>query len=123
MLKTIERGTGPAVLLIHGAGPDASTWEDVIADLSRDHRVVAYNRRGYPGSGEPVKDWGTHIDDAIRLIEEDGLAPATVVGHSAGAIPAAGVAGRRPDLVARVILFDPIVRGQKRPTFTLIRTV
>jgi len=123
MLRTIDRGEGPAVLLIHGAGPDADQWTEVIDDLARDHRVVAYNRRGYPGSGEPVDDWDRHIDDAIELVEANDLAPATVVGHSAGAIVAAGVAAKRPELVKRVVLCDPIVHAQKRPTFKLIRTV
>ena len=123
MLETTDRGSGPGVLLIHGAGPDATMWDDVAADLAADHRVVAYNRRGYPGSGEPVGDWNVHIEDAIGLIQDKGLAPATLVGQSAGTIVAAGVAAKRPDLVARVVLFDPIIHGQKRVTFKLIRTV
>ena len=123
MLRTIDRGSGPSVLLIHGAGPDLDQWSDVVDDLARDHHVVAYNRRGYPGSGEPTDNWDTHIDDAVELIESMGLAPAIVVGHSAGAIVAAGVAAKRPDLVQRVVLLDPILHGQKRPTFKLIQTV
>jgi pimeloyl-ACP methyl ester carboxylesterase len=123
MLQTFDKGTGPAVLLIHGAGPDGTMWSDVVDRLASDHRVVAYNRRGYPGSGEPVTDWDTHIGDAIGLIETHELARVIVVGQSAGTIVAAGVAARRPELVERVILFDPILHGQKRPTFRLIRTV
>src|SRR5436305_9227673 len=112
MLQTIEKGSGPSVLLIHGAGPDASTWASVMDALMSDHRVIAYNRRGYPGSGGAVPDWGVHIDDAIGLIESMNAAPATVAGASAGCIVAAGVAARRPELVEKVVLFDPIVRGQ-----------
>ena len=122
MLDTIEQGTGPSVLLIHGAGPDGEQWRAVIDDLSADHRVVAYNRRGYPGSGEPAADWGTHIDDAIEVIEGRDLSPATVVGHSAGTVVAAGVAVRRPELCGRLVMFDPILHAQKRPTLKLIVT-
>src|SRR3954453_19285452 len=123
MLHTIERGSGPGVLLIHGAGPDSEQWTEIVEDLARDHHVVAYNRRGYPGSGEPVQDWDTHVADAIELIESHHLAPAIVVGHSAGAIPATGVAAQRPELVDRLVLFDPILHAQKRPTFQLMRVV
>ena len=34
-------GHGPAIVLLSGLVMDASLWEDVIADLSRDHRCVA----------------------------------------------------------------------------------
>jgi hypothetical protein len=35
-----------------------------IDGLARDHRVIAYNRRGYPGSGEPISDWVRHREEA-----------------------------------------------------------
>jgi pimeloyl-ACP methyl ester carboxylesterase len=34
-------GDGPVVVLLHGLLMDASLWEDVIADLARDHRCIA----------------------------------------------------------------------------------
>src|SRR2546429_8286153 len=34
-------GVGPTVVLLHGLLMDASLWDDVIADLSVDHRCVA----------------------------------------------------------------------------------
>jgi pimeloyl-ACP methyl ester carboxylesterase len=35
------RGDGPTLLLLHGFLMDASLWDDVIADLSVDHRCIA----------------------------------------------------------------------------------
>ena len=34
-------GDGPVLVLLHGLIMDASLWDDVIADLSADHRCVA----------------------------------------------------------------------------------
>ena len=34
-------GDGPTLVLLHGLLMDASLWDDVIADLSADHRCVA----------------------------------------------------------------------------------
>jgi pimeloyl-ACP methyl ester carboxylesterase len=34
-------GDGPTLVLLHGLLMDASLWDDVIADLSVDHRCVA----------------------------------------------------------------------------------
>jgi pimeloyl-ACP methyl ester carboxylesterase len=36
-----DDGEGPAVVLLHGLLMDASLWDQVVADLSRDHRCLA----------------------------------------------------------------------------------
>lgn len=40
-LQYVDSGTGPVVVLLHGLLMDASLWDDVIADLSADHRCIA----------------------------------------------------------------------------------
>jgi pimeloyl-ACP methyl ester carboxylesterase len=41
-LQYVDSGTdGPVVVLLHGLLMDASLWDDVIADLSTDHRCIA----------------------------------------------------------------------------------
>jgi pimeloyl-ACP methyl ester carboxylesterase len=45
-------GEGPPLLLIHGVGPDSRGWSPTFEKLAEDHRVVAYDRRGY-GSSSP----------------------------------------------------------------------
>jgi pimeloyl-ACP methyl ester carboxylesterase len=110
-------GEGPPVLLIHGGGADGDLWSPVEIDgLARDHRVIAYNRRGYPGSGEPVRDWGRHREDAAALLRELDAAPATVVGYSAGGIVALDLAVQHPELVSALVLIDPAVYGRRYPT-------
>jgi pimeloyl-ACP methyl ester carboxylesterase len=42
ILRYVDSGTdGPVVVLLHGLLMDASLWDDVIADLSTDHRCIA----------------------------------------------------------------------------------
>ena len=56
-----EKGDGVPMLLIHPAGATASTWGFVAQDLAGVGRVVAYDRRGYTGSGgEPVRSIPEH---------------------------------------------------------------
>jgi pimeloyl-ACP methyl ester carboxylesterase len=115
-------GEGPSVLLIHGGGADGEMWPAAEIDrLARDHRVITYNRRGYPGSGEPVRDWTRHREDAAALLVELGAAPATVVGFSAGGIVALDLAVHRPDLVSALVLIDPGVYGRRNITPDLAR--
>src|SRR5262245_21828249 len=42
-----ERGTGPAVVLIHGFMLDTRMWDSQFASLSRSHRVIRFDMRGH----------------------------------------------------------------------------
>ena len=57
-------GDGLPLILVHGSAVDGSTWDGVLPDLARDHRVITYDRRGYGRSThKPVRDhrrlWST----------------------------------------------------------------
>jgi pimeloyl-ACP methyl ester carboxylesterase len=53
-----EAGDGPALLLIHGAGPESRGWGATFDDLAADHRVIAFDRRGFGKSlDQPLVDW------------------------------------------------------------------
>jgi pimeloyl-ACP methyl ester carboxylesterase len=108
LLRT-DSGSGDPILLIHGSGFDLCTWGRTYDELAQDHRVVAYNRRGYRGSGAETRRWADHTEDAAALLRSLDASPATVVAHSAGAIVALELAIRRPELVAALILLDPAV--------------
>ncbi len=115
-------GEGPSVLLIHGGGADGDLWSAVDVDgLARDHTVIAYNRRGYPGSGEPISDWVRHREDAAALMGELEAAPATVMGFSAGGIVALDLAVQRPELVSALVLIDPAIYARSHTTPGLAR--
>ncbi len=105
-------GEGPAVLLIHGGGFDKASWRKVAADLSADHRVVAYNRRGYRDSGPAATAIEAHADDAARLLHALHAVPATAVGHSFGAIVALELARRHRHLVTAVVLLEPTLHAR-----------
>ena len=102
-----EAGEGVPILLIPPSGSTASTWGAAADELTRLGRVIAYDRRGYTRSGgEPPHAMSTHTADAAALLERLGLAPAVVVGTSAGAGIAIDLAVRRPDLVRAVIAHE-----------------
>jgi pimeloyl-ACP methyl ester carboxylesterase len=49
-------GSGPAVPLLHGIGDSSESWVPVMADLARDHTVVAPDLLGHGGSDKPRAD-------------------------------------------------------------------
>jgi pimeloyl-ACP methyl ester carboxylesterase len=77
------RGEGPLVVLSLGFAATPATYEGLIAELARDHRVVTWEPRGC-GSSSPDGpfDLGTDADDLIALIY--ALGPPVIayaVGH------------------------------------------
>ena len=103
----LERGSGGVpLLLVHGFGGDALSWQFNLTALAADRRVLAVD---LPGHGESTDDpGGGGIDDLAdwlaRFMDAAGLAVADVVGHSMGARIALSLAGRHPGRVRRMTL-------------------
>lgn len=103
---------GPTLVLLHGVTRCRDDWRPVLADLARNWRVVAVDHRGHGDSARGrrylVSDY---IADAVRLVRDEIAAPVVLLGHSLGAMVAAGVAAALPDLVRAAILEDPPFHG------------
>jgi 3-oxoadipate enol-lactonase len=110
-LAYAERGAGPPVLLVHGLASDAEAQAPVAEALAADARVVAYDRRGYGGSGAPEAYAGTTVEeqaeDAAALLRALDAAPAVVAGDGFGALIALDLMKRHGGLVRAAVLSDP----------------
>ena len=106
------RGHGPAILIIGACSDDAEMFRP-IAERLTGFTVVTYDLRGTLRSGRDGWPCGStqHADDAAELIRTLGLMRpglgAHVFGASAGGIVALQLALRHPDLVGRVLVFEP----------------
>ncbi|MCB5178325.1 alpha/beta fold hydrolase [Streptomyces antimicrobicus] len=99
----------PAVLLLHGLMGRAFHWAGTASWLAAGHRVVALDQRGHGQSERPAAGPYTReafVADAEATVEQLGLAPVTLVGHSMGALTAWQLAARRPDLVRALVICD-----------------
>jgi pimeloyl-ACP methyl ester carboxylesterase len=110
-LNVVERGSGPAVLLVHGLAADAQTLAPVAEQLAADARVIAYDRRGYGSSGAPDPYRGTTVEeqaeDAAALLRGLDAGPALACGDGFGALVALDLAKRHRALVAGAVLANP----------------
>lgn len=100
---------GPGVLLLHGLMGRAAHWAETARWLSTRHRAVALDQRGHGRSGKPAGgpyDRAAYVDDVETAVEQLGLAPAVLIGHSMGALTAWQLAARRPDLVRALVVSD-----------------
>ncbi|MHB8691495.1 MAG: alpha/beta fold hydrolase [Solirubrobacteraceae bacterium] len=119
-----ELGSGSTILLVHGTGGNADVWGDCAAQLAQDHRVIAYDRRGYSRSAHaPVNDLALHSRDAAALLRALDGGPATVVGWSAGGLVALGLAIGHPDLVSGLALEEPPLYVKKHPALGPMRAI
>ncbi|MFI6051069.1 alpha/beta fold hydrolase [Streptomyces violascens] len=100
-------GTGPVVLLLHGGGLTARTWDFVCLGLRGAARLVALDLRGHGDS-----DWSDDYriaamaDDVVAAADHLGFDRVRLVGMSLGGVVAAHVADAYPGRVERLALID-----------------
>ena len=107
----VEQGTGPLMILAHGAISDHRRWvKDHVPMLSKHFRVVAYSMR-YHSTLEWDENWppltmDLYADDLAALIKALDAGPAHLVGWSMGATVAHRTALKYPELVRSAYLFE-----------------
>ena len=107
----------PELVLIHGGGQNAHTWDTVAMALGRP--LLAVDLPGHGHSDWPTEaawlDPSTMADDVARVIRRFAPDARAVVGMSLGGATAIGLGNRHPDLVRRLLLVDitPGVNGDK----------
>jgi 3-oxoadipate enol-lactonase len=102
------------VVLLHPGWGDSRIWDQVLARLAGQHRVVRYDTRGYGSSPAPASPF-TQLADLTEVLDQLGIAPAVLVGHSGGAGTAIGLALDQPDRVSALVLLAPGVQDYPWP--------
>ncbi|MBT2206945.1 MULTISPECIES: alpha/beta fold hydrolase [Actinomadura] len=98
-------GSGPALVLVHGAGPGSNMWDTLIERFTDRYTVILPDLAG----SDPAEDDGAPLTiealaaQVIAVIEDSGAAPVDLVGFSLGASTVAAAAALRPDLVRRLV--------------------
>ena len=119
-LHYVDRGKGPAVVLLHGNGVTLQDFEvsGVMGLAAKHHRVIAFDRPGFGYSDRPrTTIWtpaaqASLIADALKQI---GVERAVVVGHSWGTMVALAMALDHADAVAGLVLLSGYYFGTARP--------
>lgn len=101
-----RRGTGPVLLLLHGAVCDGRVWRHEIASLSDSFTVVAWDAPGCGESSDPPPEFRMpEYADCLRgFLDALGLDRPHVLGHSWGSALALELYRRHPDVARSLIL-------------------
>lgn len=101
LLRVLEGGTGPALILLHGRGNAATSWFQILPGLARSQRVLAVDLPGFGQSqarrfrGGGFEAGLAFFTDAIEhWIVAERLQKAVIVGHSLGGLVAIELARR-----------------------------
>ncbi|MCV7419558.1 alpha/beta fold hydrolase [Mycobacterium yunnanensis] len=103
-----DEGSGEVLLLIHGMAGSSDAWRDLIPLLAKKYRVVAPDLLGHGQSVKPRGDYslGAFAVSLRDLLDELGIAQATIVGHSLGGGVAMQFLYQHPDYCDRLILIS-----------------
>ncbi|MFD0149083.1 alpha/beta fold hydrolase [Streptomyces sp. NPDC055721] len=107
-----DRGSGPALLLVHGHPFDHTMWQPQIDRFSLTHRVIAPDLRGYgitplgATALTEITDLGDFAEDLVDLLDDLGIEEAVVAGLSMGGQIAMELHRRHPERVRGLVLAD-----------------
>ena len=105
-------GDGPPIVILHATGFLARIYRPIAEALRAIGHVYAYDQCGHGDSECPALDaisWYRTADDLEGFLLAMGFSGVRAFGHSAGGTAIASVADRRPDLIARAMLVEPVL--------------
>jgi pimeloyl-ACP methyl ester carboxylesterase len=112
-VHVVERGSGPALVLIHGFGASTYDWEEhVLEPLARSHRVVAIDLFGMGFSArDEAMPYGLDlwVEQVRGTLDDLGIERAVIAGHSLGGAVATAFAVAHPERTERLVLVAPLV--------------
>jgi pimeloyl-ACP methyl ester carboxylesterase len=97
----------PEVVLVHGGGQNAHTWDTVAMALGRPLVAVDLPGHGHSDWREDGDYWpATTARTVAAVVEQVAPDAEAVVGMSLGGLTSIRLAGLRPDLVRRLVTVD-----------------
>ncbi len=106
-LNYIERGCGPAVVLLHGFPLDSRVWEGQLEELADEFRVIALDLPGFGKSVSIGKFTIESLADIVRkTLERMGALPCVLGGLSMGGYVAQAFVSKYAQSLRGLMLID-----------------
>ena len=107
-------GTGDPVLLIQGVGAIGNAWRPQVDALRDRYSVITFDNRGIGASTitEGALTIEGMADDALSILDAEGVGRCHVVGHSMGGLIAMQVALTSPRRVRSLVLLSTFPDGR-----------
>ena len=109
-IRYLEAGDAakPTVVLLHGLGAQAESWQLTIPALAANYHVIAPDQVGFGKSDKPFLKYrvGTYADFLDKFMAELKIEKAHLVGNSMGGWVAGLMAFKYPNRVEKIVLAD-----------------
>ena len=114
-INLVYAGSGPPLLLMHGAPQTHVSMRLIAPELAKDYTVIVPDLRGYGDSSKPA-DGENHANyskramalDQVEVMKSFGFDKFAVVGHDRGGRVGHRLALDHPDKVTRLTVLDII---------------
>jgi len=112
-INAVIGGSGPPLLMFHGAPDSLITWRLIAADLAKEYTLVLCDLRGYGDSSKPDggKDHENYSKrpmalDGVEVMKHLGFNQFRMVGHDRGGRVGRRMAIDHPDKVLKLAVLD-----------------
>ncbi|MGH7916705.1 MAG: alpha/beta fold hydrolase, partial [Candidatus Binataceae bacterium] len=105
-------GEGAPIIILHATGFLGRIYQSIARALAPIGHVYTLDQRGHGDSTRPnpeIYGWELTVRDLEDFILAMGFRQVRALGHSAGATAVGALASRRPDLIARGVLVEPVI--------------
>ena len=97
----------------HANGFNGFMYKTLLNKISNNQKIISYDLRGHgkstiPAEPDKLKSWHRYSDDLINILNKNQK-PSILIGHSLGGTTSLLVALKRPELVSKIILIDPVL--------------
>lgn len=101
-----RQGSGPPLILVHGAGSIAKRWFHLIPALEKNFSVFAVERRGRGESGDhQTYGFEREVEDILAVVDTNDQ-PVNLFGHSFGAFLTLEAA-LLTEKISKLMLYEP----------------
>ncbi|HEV1998747.1 MAG TPA: alpha/beta hydrolase [Candidatus Dormibacteraeota bacterium] len=108
------RGSGPAIVALHAGIATRHMYDQLLADLETDHRVLVYDQPGFGESEVPAGPISPPRE-LLSLMDQAEMPDAVLVGTSFGCLVAFDAALAAPDRVRAIVAAGAGLSGRSAP--------
>jgi haloacetate dehalogenase len=112
-INTLKGGSGPPLLLLHGAPQSHISWRLVAPELAKHYTVIATDLRGYgdssaPDGGQEHENYAKRVmaQDQVDVMRHFGFEKFPVIGHDRGGRVAHRMVLDHPKTVTKLAVID-----------------